>query len=573
MPLFRRNKRSYGDIDPDQIFLDAHNSPAFNTQQFEGRIEKPISENSLLWLAACIALIAILFVIRFFNLQIVQGETYAQKAENNRLDHTLIFADRGTVYDRNDTPLIWNEQVDGQDFSKRVYAPIDGVGNLLGYVKYPQKDKAGFFYKEETEPVAGIEKYFDSMLRGTNGVKISETDAVGKTISESTITPPEHGQKVTLSIDAAVNQELYRAIADLSGKVGFKGGAGVIMDVQTGELIAMTTFPEYSPTVMSEGIDRKAIVAYNNDTRNPFLNRTIDGLYTPGSIVKLIVAIGALDQNIIDPNKSILSTGSISLPNPYDPTKKSVFNDWKAHGWVDMRRAIAVSSNVYFYEVGGGFQDQKGLGIANIEKYMRMFGFGSSVPGIFDGGKVGTIPNPEWKARNFNGDPWRIGDTYFTAIGQYGFQVTPLQAVRAIGAIANRGYLLTPTLIKEATSTEAQNAQKSAVQAPQHATQLPIDQKDFTVVHEGMHEDVLEGTGKALNVPYVTVAAKTGTAELGVSKANVNSWVVGFFPYEKPKYAFAVLMERGPRANLVGGVFVMRTLLDWMSVHAPQYFK
>ena len=132
---------------------------------------------------------------------------------------------------------------------------------------------------------------------------------------------------------------------------------------------------------------------------------------SPGSIVKPYVAIAALEEKVIDPEKEILSTGSISVPNPYDPTRKTVFMDWKAHGLVDMRRAIAVSSNVYFYEVGGGFEGQPGLGIARLNKYFRMFGLGKSVDGGLFDGPAGTVPSPEWKERVFPGDPWRIGDT------------------------------------------------------------------------------------------------------------------------------------------------------------------
>lgn len=273
-----------------------------------------------------------------------------------------------------------------------------------------------------------------------------------------------------------------------------------------------------------------------------------------------MMSIAALNEGIITPEKQILSTGSISIQNPYNPQLKAVFNDWKAHGWVDMRRAIAVSSDVYFYEIGGGYEGQKGMGISNIEKYSRMFGFGS-VTGIdLADEKIGTIPNPEWKAKMFKGEDWRIGDTYHTVIGQYGFQVTLVQAVRSIAAIANGGTLLTPHLLKEPHQEYA-------------TSQIPISDDKFKVGREGMRDAVLGGTVVGLNVPYVEVAGKTGTAEIDAGKKYVNSWVVGFFPYENPKYAFAVVMERGPHANTVGGVFVMRQMFDWMHVNTPEYLK
>jgi penicillin-binding protein 2 len=334
------------------------------------------------------------------------------------------------------------------------------------------------------------------------------------------------------------------------------------MDFTNGEVITSTSFPEYDSQVLSFGKDTATINGYLNDKRKVFLNRDTSGLYTPGSIVKPFFALAALNENIIDPNTKILSTGSISIPNPYFPDQKTIFKDWKVNGWVNMMQAIAVSCDVYFYEVGGGYQNQKGLGIANLEKYAELFGFGEKTGVDLPGEAEGTIPSPAWKAINFKTDPvWRIGDTYHTAIGQYGFQVTPMEMVRAVGAMANYGTLLTPHYVLGDTVKENQK------------TNLNLNKSYFDIVHEGMRDAVTTGTATALNVSYVEVAAKTGTAQIGVSKNKVNSWVIGFFPYDHPKYAFAIMMEAGPSTNEVGASAVMRELLDWMSVNTPLYFK
>ncbi len=211
--------------------------------------------------------------------------------------------------------------------------------------------------------------------------------------------------------------------------------------------------------------------------------------------------------------------------------------------------------------MGGGFGDQKGLGITNIEKYMRMFGYGSPFGGFFES-KAGVVPSPKWKAENFDGDDWRLGDTYFTSIGQYGFQIVPLQQLRATAAIANGGILIEPTIMKV---TEGSHAASS--------TQLKVNSENLNIIREGMRLGVLEGTGKALNVDYVEVAVKTGTAELGVSKEKVNSWNTGFWPYENPKYAFVVMMEKGDRTNTIGSAYIIRQTLDWMHLNAPEYFQ
>lgn len=553
------------EIEPDEIFIDSTNLPEFNIDQFEGRIERPISKRAIMVVGIAFLVVGILFGWRIWDLQIGNGKTYASISENNRLQNSIIFADRGVIYDRNGTELAWNVRNDPSagrdDFSRRKYINSPGLSHTLGYVGYPLKDSSGVYYREEFMAEAGVEKVYDEVLKGESGLKIIETDALMQVQSESTTLPPENGENVTLSIDAGMQSKLYESMRSLALSAPFSGGAGVIMDINTGEILSMASYPEYDSQVLSDGAPAEKIRLYTNNKNKPFLNRVISGLYTPGSTVKLYMALAALNEKLIAPETEILSTGSISIPNPYFEDKESVFVDWKAHGLVDMREAIAVSSNVYFYEIGGGYEDQEGLGIKNIEKYMRMFGFGKKTdiyPKYTLSEEEGVIPNPKWKAKNFEGDIWRIGDTYHTSIGQYGFQVTPLQVVRAVSAIANDGKLLTPTLLKSSDPD---------------SKRVSIRKKHFAVVREGMRRAVTDGTGSGLNIPEVKVAAKTGTAQLGTTKTFVNSLVIGFFPYENPKYAFTVIMEKGRQENQIGALFVMRELLEWMAVNTPEYLE
>ncbi|MBI5005326.1 MAG: hypothetical protein HZC03_01850 [Candidatus Lloydbacteria bacterium] len=580
--MFQKKKRAPRTIDPDEIFLDARNLPEFNTYQFEGRIESPISSKTLLFLGLAFAAVILVFIFQLWTLEVRDGKQYSTLSETNRLRNTFIFPERGVIRDAGGVSLAWNiaggyapnqnRATTSGEYAvfKRAYAEMPGLSHILGYIGYPEKDSAGNYYQEETFGKAGIEEYYNELLRGKNGVTITETNALGKKVSESVIQPPVNGETLPLTIDSRIQTKLYSFMESLAAERGFQGGAGVILSVDDGGILALTSFPEFSSSILTEGADHKTINRYRAASEKPFLDRAISGLYTPGSIVKPFVAIGALNEHIIDPKKEILSTGSISIPNPYDQNKKSVFTDWKAHGLVDMRKALAVSSNVYFYEVGGGFsapggsassgENQPGLGIARLEKYFRLFGLGESTGIDLNGEESGTIPNPEWKQENFVDGEWRIGDTYHTAIGQYGVQVTPLQMARGIAAIANNGFLVTPHVRKDTIDTPVKIA-------------APIDQSIFTVVHEGMREAVLSGTAKGLNIPQVEIAAKTGTAELGTIKANVNSWVVGFFPYENPRYAFTVVMEKGRRENTIGALYVMRELFDWMAVYTPEYLK
>lgn len=551
-------------VEPDEIFLDSKNLENFDQQQFEGRIEKPIPERTIFIVGLFFLLITGVFTTRLFSLQIKKGEAYLERSQNNTLSQVIIFAERGIIYDRNHIELAWNKKEENLDtpedesFPVRVYKS-PGFSHLLGYVSSPAKDKSGRFWQTEYVGKDGLEKIYNAEIEGINGSKIIETDATNQIHSQNTVNAPKRGRELVTSIDARIQSALYDLIADFAEKNKFQGGAGVLMDIDTGELLAATSFPEYSGEILSQGTDRKTIAEYAKDSRKVYLDRTISGLYTPGSIVKPFFAFGALAEGVIDPYKEILSTGSLTIPNPYDKDHPSVFRDWKAHGWTDMSEAIAVSSDVYFYTIGGGFEGQKGIGVTNLEKYARLFGIGEKTGIDLPDEKGGVIPNPEWKLKTFKGDPWRLGDTYHTAIGQYGFQVTPVEMVRATGALANGGILRTPHFILNDKDME------------KNSKDLNLRSDYLDAVKVGMREAVTQGTAASLNVPYIEVAAKTGTAQVGVGNKKMNSWVIGFFPYDKPKYAFTVLMEAGPSTNTTGASWIMRGLLDAMYWEAPEY--
>lgn len=545
--VYRRAKKiSTTELQPDEILLDVHNLPSFDRQQFEGQLEQPISKRALSLMFGFIALIGILFLSRLVYLQMVKHEYYAVKSEQNSLDAILLFADRGVIYDRNGVELVWNRRDEAVGLTKRSYTKAHGFASVLGYVSYPAKDEKGFFWQDRTLGKDGIEKEFDTVLAGTNGRKLVESDVSGTIISEGAIEPPTQGENLSLAIDSRIQEALYGGIKALAEQSGYVGGTGLVMDIKTGELYAMTSYPEYNSEIISEGVDRETINGYLRSSSKPLLNRAIDGVYTPGSIVKPFFALGALQENIITPNKVLYTTGSLSVPNPYNPKLKTVFKDNANHGAVDMKKALAVSSNVYFYEIGGGFGSQPGLGIANLEKYARMFGLGEKSGVNLSGERQGNIPSVAWKSKTFPGDPWRIGDTYNTAIGQYGFQVTPIQMVKGIAGIASRGTLQTPTILK-------------VTDIPKGTT-VGIRDDAYTAVHEGMRQSVLEGTTVALNNEALHVAAKSGTAQIK-NNTRVNSWAEGFFPYEHPRYAFVVLMEDGPKVSS-GAVHAFKPVLD-----------
>lgn len=554
-------KRNISDIAPDEIFLDSSNIPEYDQDQFEGRIERPISQKNFWILGIFFLLIGVTFWGRISYLQVVRGEEYREQSENNRLHHNIFFADRGIIYDRTGELLAWNlPGEDEKDFSKRVYIAEDGFSNIIGYTKPPQKDSSGFYFQERYIGQDGIEAVYDTVLAGQNGLQLVEYTARNEVTSESVVRHPKHGESIYTSIDVRVQKAMFNALKDVTDNGDFEGGAGIMMDVDTGEIIAIATYPEYDSTIMTNGTNTEMIQRFFNDSQTPFLHRAIDGLYAPGSTIKPYVGIAALTEGVVTPATTIYSSGSITVPNPYFPDKPSIFNDNKAHGSVNMSQALAVSSNVYFYTIGGGFGGQKGIGIEKIEEYTKRFGFGKPVPGTLFSRESGVVPNPEWKEKVFNGDPWRIGDTYYTAIGQYGFQVTPLQVVRAVAALANGGKILAPTIFA--------NPEKVTV-----SEKISYKDEHINAITRGMRGTIEYGTSKALNLPYVEIAAKTGTAEVGISKSRINSWISGFFPYSDPKYAFVILLEKGPSDFQIGANTAGLKFFGAVNETAPEYLK
>ena len=546
--MWRRKKRWDSEIAPDEIFLDSSNAPAFDRARFEGRLEKPLPQSAFLSLAGMLTLFFLVLITRAWNLQVTHGADFAAESARNSLEARTLFAPRGIIIDVNGATVA--ENIEKEDGSVRRNYPVPALGQIIGYVSYPKKDAKGIYYDTKQTGLTGLEAQYDALLAGRNGQLLTETDALGKVRSEGVVVPAESGKTIQLSIDANLQKLFARALGAIVEDKHFIAGAGVIMDVHTGAVRAMVSYPSFDPNVMASGGPSKIIAGYSKDPGRPFLDHAVQGVYAPGSIVKPLIASGALTDGLITQNTVIDDPGFLSLPDPYHPGKSFIYKGWKALGIVDVRKAIAWSSDIFFYTVGGGFGNQKGLGIDRLEYWYRQFGLGS-LTGIDAPGEVaGLIPNPQWKQTTF-GEPWYLGDTYFTAIGQYSVQVTPIQMVRATAAVANGGKLFTPTLLAEQNPT---------------FVNVPVDAAAFKVVQEGMRQTVTEALASALNLPYVKVAAKTGTAQTGTRNQYDNSWVIGFFPYENPQYAFAVVLERGPAGTGSQAVNAMRDLFE--ALHA-----
>lgn len=557
LKLFKR--RRGGLIDLDEVLLDSQNLPDFDTQQFEGQLEHPISRKSLFAVGIFFVLFVILFSGRLWSLQVAHGEVYLEQSKNNSLAREPLFAARGNIYDRNGVRLAYNGDVtDEEPWGRRLYIDRVGFSHVLGYVGYPARDKDGHYWKLEITGRDGIERAYEEVLQGKNGSKIIERDISGEVQGGSIVNQPIPGENLTLSLDARLQQKMSELLTSYKKTGDFRSGSAIVMDVHTGDIIVMTSVPEYDSNVISLGKDVSKIRYYLNDKSTPLLNRAVSGLFTPGSIVKPYIALEALNKDVITASKLICSCGSISIPNPYDPSNPSVFRDFNPNnGWVDMKRALAVSSNIYFYEVGGGFEGQEGIGIAGIGEALARFGLTEKTGVDLLGEQTGFIPSPDWKSERFNGEIWRIGDTYNTAIGQYGVQVTPISMARSVAALATGGKLVTPKL--------------NAYKAPEVTRVDGIDQNAFSVVQEGMRLGAQEGTGRILSTLPFSTASKTGTAQVGARGELINTWMNMYFPYESPAYAVVVVFERGTREGINASQRATRDFLQWVNDTAPEY--
>ncbi len=554
----------------EEILLDASNLPEFNQQRMEGKRELPITSRNVVIVGIMFVMIALGFLSQLFRLQVIEGAEYYATSERNSIDESVLIAERGVVFDRHGELLAWNEpDSDGQyNFPVRAYTDRSGLGQLIGYVSYPLKDKQGFYYRTEYVGRNGIEAAYNSILSGTNGRQLLEIDALGELIGEHVVENPAPGDELKLTIDAELSEAMHDIIATSTVQAGFRSGAAAIMDVRTGEIIAMTSFPSYDPEVMADGDDTELIAQYNQDDRFPFLNKVFAGAYTPGSIVKPFVAYAALVEGVISSGTEIYSNGALVLPNPYNPGNPTRFADWRTQGSMTIREAIAFSSNVFFYIIGGGLpeiaipqagfdQSVPGLGITKLNEYFELFNFGERTGIELANEQAGTVPSPSWKQEVFAED-WTLGNTYHTSIGQFGWQVTPLQMLVAYGALANGGRLYTPVVVEGQTAAYED---------------IDLDPDILRIVREGMRMTVNyeRGTARSLERNDVAIAAKSGTAEIGAGNAFVNSWAAGYWPYEEPQYSFILMMDQAPRSNALGATTIMGDVVEWISHHRPGY--
>ncbi len=425
----------------------------------------------------------------------------------------------------------------------RRYLSDESIGNLVGYVGFPAKDQTQF-HPEEFIGKTGLELVYQDYLRGRPGEIIYQKES-NESLKKIRETPSLPGANLVLTIDSQFQQKAYELIKDYFQRNNYQKGAFIVLDPNSGEIISLISYPSYDPNWL---LDKKKALLVLNDPNQPLFNRVISGLYSPGSTIKPLVAIAALEEKIVSPTTKIYSSGELKIPNPYFPGRYSVFKDNKIHGWTDIRKAIADSVNIYFYVVAGGYPYpsseipiSKGLGISKLFHYWQLFNLGQKTGIDLNGEKEGFLPSPEKKGQNLVDKIWRLGDTYNVAIGQGDVLVTPLQIALWTSALAtNRIYQ--PFLVKKIIDN---NGQVIFTKQPVIIKDRLVSPENLKIVQEGMRQTVTNGTAKMLNDLEVKIAGKSGTPEI-LGKKKLNAIFTGYFPYEKPEVVMTLLIENVP---------------------------
>jgi penicillin-binding protein 2 len=387
------------------------------------------------------------------------------------------------------------------------------------------------------------------VLRGQPGKRLVEVDATGRELKTISDRPPIDGSNVQLSIDLPLQEKVTEILSQYGA--ASENAAAVVMDVKTGEILAMASLPTFDGNVFSQPLTASGLSALIDAPGKPLVNHAIAERYPPGSTFKTIVGSGALQEGVASPYTTITTHGYITVENEFDPNVVYVYPDWSNLGTLDFYGGIAMSSNVYFYYLAGGKADEgfKGLGVQRVAEYARSFGLGQPTGIDLPGESGGLVPDANWKEQTV-GEPWTLGDTYNFGIGQGYVAATPLQMLDAVTAIANGGTLVTPHVVKDFRDTHG-NVLESITTTPRG--NVAVDPANLQVLRQAMRQGVTSGVARNAAVSNVAVAGKTGTAEfgpdIGGGKHETHGWFVGFAPYDDPQIAVVVFVQHGSGGN------------------------
>jgi penicillin-binding protein 2 len=463
--------------------------------------------------------------------------------ENISQDQALIIMEK-----QNDLPGIYLDRTAIRNYDNSLI-----FSHIIGYdgkISREEIDKNKEYEMTDYIGKTGIEKSYESDLKGKNGAVQVEVDSLGKIIKNLGIINPKAGNDLILNINEGFQKKIFDSMSSALEKNGSKTAAVAAINPQTGGVLALVSFPSFDNNLFARGITNDEYKEIISDKNLPLLDRVIGGEYPPGSTLKPAVAAAALSEKTITPETTVAdSSGAINIGSWR-------FGDWKTHGTVDVRKAIAQSCDVFFYAVGGGYGNISGLGMDRMKKYENMFGFGEPTGVDLQGESSGLIPSEDWKLEKIK-EKWYIGDSYHAAIGQGFVTATPIQLANYTAAIANGGTLYSPRIVNRTRDAEG----KEKIIEPEIIRSNFISRNVLDVVREGMRETVVSGTARTLGDLPVEAAGKTGTAEFG-SEDKTHSWFIAFAPYDKPEIAIAVLVEGGGEGNSAA-LPVAKEALEW----------
>lgn len=466
----------------------------------------------------------------------------------------------------------------------------------------PNRDKVGY---------AGLELQYQDLLAGQNGLRTVEVDVAGAELQTlGVIQEARPGLNLRLTLDTRLQQAATAIVEreinywnNFLGEIQSTSGVAIAMNPTTGEVLAMVSYPSYENNRMARFIPAYYYTQLIEDPANPLLNHAVGDVLPAGSVFKLVTAVGALNEGVVTPDQVLETPPKITISERYfanDRGRPRGFVDWNKAGFgrLSFIDGLANSSNVYFYKLGGGYQDEvpEGLGVCRLGTYARALGYGD-YPGIgMPEEEKGLIPDPRWK-RITHGESWSTGDTYIASVGQGFVLATPLQVLMSAATIANNGKLMQPQIVREVLDSEGNvvkpftpimkwDITKDPVIQEYYDTTLrgcePIEGQTKTVepwviqtVQAGMRRAVTNGTLTKIQEFYsgfnLTAAGKTGTAEYCDKYADArnrcipgnwpsHAWTVGYAPYETPEIAVVAFVYNGNEGSSVAGPIVWQIM-------------
>lgn len=445
------------------------------------------------------------------------------------------------------------------------------ASHILGYAGKISSDeyetRKNYYSRNDLIGKTGIESVFEEYLKGKNGTKQIDMDVDGSITAEYVSKEAVSGSDVVLTIDANLQKVTETALASNIQKIasgGFgkaydaKAGACVVMNVNTGEVLAMASYPDYDPSDFVGGISNEKWNEYTNNIAKPLVNKAIQNSYSPGSTFKMVTAIAGLESGAINLNTKINDTGVYTKYRDYQP-RCWIYTDYhRGHGYLDVSGAIEKSCNYFFYETSDR------MGIDNLVRFAKYFGLGNKTGIELKGETAGVLSSKETKQKLYPNETWGPGDTLQSAIGQLYNEFSPLQMARYISMLANGGHKVDVSIVKTIRNADGSEVSKDEIKQfvnkklgieQEETEDIQINQSYLNAVLNGM-KSVTGDSGGTAYVRFkdfnISVGGKTGSAE--APNNQVHAWFVGFAPFENPEIAIVVMVENGGHGNYVAEV-------------------